>query len=450
MSHAATPHFDTHATRTSTTAFDKFIIIPLLACAFIEIILPILTRIDTGPLVGGAWTPFQEEIMKAPRLEHRIFWPAMALISVFWAIRYCNRLYFSPHIIWLYLYLAFAGLSIIWSIKPDVSTIRFTQQAMIITSIVIPTLLANRHADLIRGLFIVFAITLFIALLYVLNQEPLILEGNRICYYGQFTFKGELGETAAFAFVLSAYEILHKGWRRIFGIAVAALAIYLLILSDSKGSLGAALIALVLAAATIYLAKKLNLSVLTVLLPIPIAYIILSYGLGNLLNRISWHVYGNYTLSGRQSIWDFANMEIAKSPIIGWGYQVFWLSGPDAPSIREAPGWIKYMPNAHNGYLDTQIDMGYIGLILLIIFLFTSLHAVGRVLNSDKIRAWNILALMLFIILTNFLETGWLHAFERLWLMFLFAVAEVARYWKPLPSNAPALEKELGMAPIVS
>lgn len=54
-------------------------------------------------------------------------------------------------------------------------------------------------------------------------------------------------------------------------------------------------------------------------------------------------LYGDSTFTGRTIIWDFANMQIAKKPLLGWGYQSFWLVGPDAPSIVEAPGWVKDM-----------------------------------------------------------------------------------------------------------
>ena len=47
------------------------------------------------------------------------------------------------------------------------------------------------------------------------------------------------------------------------------------------------------------------------------------------------------------------------------GIPILLALGADAPSIFDAPGWIKAMPSAHNGYLDTQLDMGYVGLAFL-------------------------------------------------------------------------------------
>jgi O-antigen ligase len=94
----------------------------------------------------------------------------------------------------------------------------------------------------------------------------------------------------------------------------------------------------------------------------------------------------------------------------------------------EAPAWVKYMPNSHNGYLDTMVDMGYVGLALLIIFLVATLHAIGRVADREPYRAWNLLTLALFVIVTNFLETGWMHNYDVLWVMFVIVAAETGRY----------------------
>ena len=41
------------------------------------------------------------------------------------------------------------------------------------------------------------------------------------------------------------------------------------------------------------------------------------------------------------------------------------------------------MPNAHNGYYDTMLEMGYVGLAFLIVFIIATLHAVGRVADRD-------------------------------------------------------------------
>jgi len=130
-------------------------------------------------------------------------------------------------------------------------------------------------------------------------------------------------------------------------------------------------------------------------------------------------------------IWDFAQYEIDRSPFLGWGYQSFWLV-PGSPSL-EAPGWVKMMPNAHNGYYDTMLELGYVGLALLLVFIVATLHAIGRVADRNPARARLLLSLALFVIMYNFLESLWMRGFEFLWVTFVIVVAEVARCCQPFP-----------------
>ena len=156
--------------------------------------------------------------------------------------------------------------------------------------------------------------------------------------------------------------------------------------------------------------------------------------------RLSYILYGDSTLTGRTIIWDFASWEIDRSPLLGWGYQSFWLVGPDAPSIVDAPGWVKTMPNAHNGYYDTMLELGYVGLILLVTFITATLHAIGRLADLDLRRAWLLLSLALYIILYNFLESLWMRGFEILWVVFAILAAEIGRYSQPFPLTRAAYE----------
>ena len=62
------------------------------------------------------------------------------------------------------------------------------------------------------------------------------------------------------------------------------------------------------------------------------------------------------------------------------------------------------MPNAHNGYYDTMLEMGYVGYALLVIFIIATLHAIGRVADRDPARAWLVLSLALYVISVTILK----------------------------------------------
>jgi O-antigen ligase len=138
-------------------------------------------------------------------------------------------------------------------------------------------------------------------------------------------------------------------------------------------------------------------------------------------------LHGNYTFSARTLIWDFVNREIERKPLLGWGYQSFWQLGPGGPSVVDGSGWLRVMPHAHNGYLDTMLETGYVGLVFLIVFIFATLHA-GRLIDRDPTRGWHVLSLILYEIITNFFEGTWLRGSVPVWVLFVLVVAELGRY----------------------
>jgi exopolysaccharide production protein ExoQ len=437
MTECPTHSFELDRARSSTPMIDKCAIVPISACVYASIVSPLLL------FVTGSANTLQSVMESRP--ENRIFWPAMAAISVVLAVQNrsrLGRLAWPPHIICLLAYLAFAGASVLWAFRPELSFIRFVQQVMIVTSIVLPAMLAVRTADLMRGLFLCFAFAAFLNVFFVLSGSQIIATYGsmkvNIGYPGYFLGKNYLGECAAIAILLALHEMVYPGLRRALGIIVVVIATVLLFLSDSKTALGLAFVAPFLARLTLITRKIMRISPAIILLSIPFCFAVLSSVSNFNMGRISYMLYGDSTFTGRAIIWDFAQYEIARRPLLGWGYQSFWLVGPDAPSIVEAPGWVKTMPNAHNGYYDTMLEMGYVGHALLVIFIIASLHAIGRVADRDPARAWLVLSLALYIILWNYLESLWMRGFEFLWVVFLILVAEIGRYWHPFPLTRAA------------
>jgi O-antigen ligase len=324
-------------------------------------------------------------------------------------------------------------------------------QVMMIFSIIPTAMLANRTSDMMRGVFLCFVVASIINLFFVINQRPVFYESGEIFGYpGYFTVKGLLGECAAITFLLSLHELLYPGRRRALGIIVAIIAVFLIFKSYSKGSLGIAIIAPCLAAIALIVGKKLRVSPAIVLLPIPLCYGVLSHIPGlNLLNRISWYIYGNYTFSGRTVIWDFVNRELERRPLLGWGFNSFWQVGPDGPSIVDGGGWVTKMPSGHNGYWDVMLELGYIGYPFLIIFILATLHALQRVADRDPRRAWLLLSLALFVIITNMIESVWMRGQDLQWVLFLIVVADIGRYWTLIPPDSHS-QQQVPRGPVIA
>ena len=227
----------------------------------------------------------------------------MAAISVTFAAQNHSRLSpWPPHILWLFACLAWAGATVLWAFRPETSFIRFLQQFMIIISIVIPTLLADKRADVIRVLFLCFASASVLNVFFVLTQEPIFaLYGGKgvvnIGYPGYFGGKNYLGECAALTLLLSLYEMSYRGVRRTLGIIASIIAIFLVFKADLKTALGLAIITPLLAGATLFVAKKMRLSPALILLSVSLFWIALSSVSNFNAYRLSSILYGDLTLS---------------------------------------------------------------------------------------------------------------------------------------------------------
>lgn len=423
MSKALTHSFELGRASPFAALVDKSSILPIVAAAYAVLVSPLL--------IFATSTPDAVRGLMETRNENKVFWPAMAALSIAIIIRNLARgVRFNgpPHIVCFFAYLAFAGLSVLWAFSPELSFVRFAQQVMVAASIVPFALFVVRTVDMMRGLFLVFGLACFLNIFFVIGGFQTIADKVVIGYSGYFTGKNYLGECASLAVLLSLNEMRFPGVRRAFGVVVAVLAVSLIVFSNSKTALGLAFLAPCLAASVLIVKKFARISPAMLLLSVVICYFVFSAVTGFTMNRISYILYGDPTFTGRQIIWDFAQSEIAHRPLIGWGYQSYWLVGPNGPSVLNAPGWVKSMPNAHNGYYDTLLEMGYVGLTLLLIFVLATLHAVGRMADRDFGRAWVALSIVLFVIVYNGLESTWMRGFEFMWVVFLIVAVDVAQF----------------------
>jgi exopolysaccharide production protein ExoQ len=402
--------------RSSTPVMNAYLLAPIAACGYALII---------HPLILTTCSPLDSECLGESRLDNKIFWSLLAGISWILAIRYYSRIALPQHIAFLFALLGIAGLSIAWAFRPDLSLIRFALQCMIVSSIVLPILTAGRHIDVMRGLFLCFAFAMILNLSFV-YEPKLLAQGATPGLTGYFSGKNYLGLCSAIALLLAAYEACHSGLRRVFGLLIMGIALWLLILSNARTALGLALVAPALAGLAVLGHKASRLSPTAIPLAIIATYLVVSSLTGIDVYKLSYYLYGDSTFSGRKFIWQFAQLKIAERPLLGWGYQSFWLAGPNAPSVTAATGWIKTMPNSHSGYLDTILEMGYVGFALLVLFVLATVHASRSILDRSLARGWIILSIAYFIIMTNGFESMWMRSYEIVWVVFVLLAAEIA------------------------
>jgi O-antigen ligase len=387
-------------------------IIPVLAIFYILLILPFLPDEGSG------------------RLENILFWPVAAvltLILVFqnWA-RINSRFFLSAPMISLIAYFVFSAASVTWAYAPNLAFSRLVVEVLAFIVVAVPYALPIRTKYTIPGVHLCWALALAVSAVYVLTTPP-----TPIGHPGYFTHKQELGMVAAIGIILSSYEFLQGGWRRLVAIVAMGLAFWLVFASESKSALVYALFAVVCSWLILLICKKTRLTPALIIGAVVVASLFMS----NPTERLAYRLYGDPTLTGRTGIWDYANYRISQKPWLGWGFHSYYFV-PNSPQ-NEAPGYIRDMPSSHSGYMELKLETGRIGYWIFLVFIYASLHLLERVRRRDPILAWCFLSFELFGLLINLTDSHWL-VLAHFWLLYLIVVAESVRYSWPIRSASPA------------
>lgn len=111
------------------------------------------------------------------------------------------------------------------------------------------------------------------------------------------------------------------------------------------------------------------------------------------------------TLTGRTDIWDNIRELIAEQPVVGYGWGAVWAEG--SPIRRLITSGVGFdIPEAHSGYLDVWIQVGMVGLVLLLFVMAITLGRGLRVLfrAESSLVMWTPI-LIVVVLLIDITET---------------------------------------------
>jgi O-antigen ligase len=207
---------------------------------------------------------------------------------------------------------------------------------------------------------------------------------------------------------------------------VLAMAIWLLVLSESKTALCCFVLTIGLIAAHTFskVARKplvLNILVATAVLS---CFSVLFLGAGGgALESIG----RNSTLTGRTDIWDVL-FKVRINPIFGTGFESFWL-GERLAFLWTFP-IMDGINEAHNGYLEVYLNLGWVGLAFLAGLLWTGYRNILRLLDRDLEAGRLRLGYFVIAVIYNFTEAG-IRSTDLVWIAFILAITA-------LPERTPA------------
>ncbi len=130
------------------------------------------------------------------------------------------------------------------------------------------------------------------------------------------------------------------------------------------------------------------------------------------------------TLTGRTDIWDSLIRAASEHMWLGHGYGTFWMD-PLGPSY-----WVRFnldwgVPTAHNGWMETWLSVGLVGVILFgITYLVTLILALDRLARGGVENYWALLSTILFLVL-SLSESTILQANLLDWVIFTATTAKL-------------------------
>ena len=135
------------------------------------------------------------------------------------------------------------------------------------------------------------------------------------------------------------------------------------------------------------------------------------------------------TFWGRAELWpEFIGM-MNKSPLTGNGYGSFWL-GDNMATLWDKYWW--HPTEAHNGYVETYLELGLIGLVLLFGILLSSYKKIVNALTTDFALARLRIAVLFIALLYNITESAF-KGLHLMWLMFLLVAIDVGSHCTSTP-----------------
>lgn len=345
----------------------------------------------------------------------------------------------------LLVFFAYCALSVVWS---DYSFIAFKRWAKSVGDLVM-LMIVFTDMDTLRAVRRLFARVAFVLLpisvLFIKCYPDLGSavnpEDGTMMYFGVTTFKNLLGMTSMVFGLASLWSYIcaykeRRMSRRLekliaHGVMVAT-AVWLIVTADSMTSLAC----LILAGSVMVLSSQRWVAhwsgslhaIVCAAIGLPLSAIFINT-VGPLVHSLG----RNATLTGRTSIWK-AVLSLHTNPLFGTGFESFWLGS------RLETVWnmsVKGIQEAHNGYIELYLNLGWVGLLLLGWLIVTGYRnaftAFHRDANDGRLRLAYFTAALVF----SLTEAGF-RMLSPIWFAFLLAVVGV--------SSAP-LSQERGETP---
>jgi exopolysaccharide production protein ExoQ len=315
----------------------------------------------------------------------------------------------------LVLFLLYCAFSILWSDYPDVAVKRWIKSlgdyAMILIVLTDQDRINAIKRVLARVSFILIPVSVLLIKYYPALGRKYATQWDATVYFtGVSTDKNMLGVCCLIFGLASAWRVLQElqGGREerkrgalIAHLAVVIMTAWLFAKCNSMTSLSCFLLGTGLMAITGFpkMSKKRVLIHTIVLSGLIFCFCVLFLDLGSFILEMLGR---NPTLTGRTELWETIRT-MNTSPVLGAGFESFWL-GRRLEKLWSIYWW---HPNeAHDGYLEMYLNLGWIGVSLLGAILITGYRNAIRKLREDSVTGSLYLSYFFIGVAYNFTEAA--------------------------------------------
>ncbi len=128
----------------------------------------------------------------------------------------------------------------------------------------------------------------------------------------------------------------------------------------------------------------------------------------------------NPNLTDRTVVWTDV-LALQDRPLLGFGFESFWL-GPTRDTLWAKWWWQPIQ--AHNGYIETYLNLGVIGLVLLLAMLLAGFRKIQGSARAQPDLAMLRMAYLIAIVIFNYTEAGF-KGLHLVWTIFCIVAIEV-------------------------
>ena len=394
----------------------------------------------------------QENVLNEGNLFTLTIWMVLLFGSTYLVIknwRQARGLLAAVNRPFLY-FVVLASLSLLWSIEPA-----FTLRRIIHLYIIVLVSVAfasagwrpRRFENSVRWLL---GLLLAASAIFCYWDPELAIHHEQMrelinAWHGITTGKNVLGSLASCAFILWLHGLLTGETGRVAAIANLALAGLCLVMCRSSTSLMATAFAAFFVILLLrpsgsmrrlmpyivsFFAAAVLLYALAVLNILP--------GLSVILTPISMFSGKDLTFTGRTNIWYLLKLHIRQHPLLGTGYEAYWIGPvPSSPSYDMINQLYFYPTEGHNGYLDVINDLGYVGGACLLAYFIVYLRQGLNLMRLEKARGALYLALIFRAFLADMSESHWFSVNIIDFAIFTLATFSLARELLFLRHSSP-------------